>query len=88
MNFWTAIVAIVTLACLTSIINAWISQRQNRRDDARNRETDQVSTRLEEMERELRDRIQNLERIVTDDSENLKQQFRDLERDQNRNQSR
>ena len=80
MGFWTAIVIIVTLACLTSVINAWLHQRQHRRDT--DQREDSVEKRMEALDKELRERIANLERIVTDEQSDLARQFKDLERGQ------
>lgn len=76
MSFWTAIAIIVTIACVTSVLNTWLSQR---RHHAKERNT--ADDRVEALEQEFRERIQNLERIVTDASDDLEHKFRELERD-------
>lgn len=75
MSFWSAIVTIVIIACLTGIVMSWIDAQKTR---GQNR--DDLDKRIGEIESEFRDRVQTLERIVTDERSDLKRQFDDLEK--------
>ena len=80
MNPFEMLVAIVFLGVIGGVITTLIKtlgERRERQDDSSG-EADE----LRELILTLEDRIQVLERIITDSSgrENLRQQFRDLER--------
>ena len=79
MNPFEMVVLIVLLGVIGSVINNAIKSRENKRHgDAASDEADELRDLISALE----DRIQVLERIVTDTGsrENLKRQFRDLER--------
>jgi hypothetical protein len=80
MNPLEMVVIIVFLGVVGSVINNLISARQDRREASQNsvREADELRDHIIDLE----DRIKVLERIITDSSgrEDLKRQFRELER--------
>lgn len=80
MNPFEMLVAITFLGVIGSIFTTLIKSRQERRDngEASAREADELRDQLLALE----DRIRVLERIVTDagGQEDLRRQFRDLER--------
>lgn len=74
MNPFEFVLAIIIISFVFQLIKTRMSQRDN---SASQRENEEYQIKLSDLER----RIRVLERIVTDDSENLKRQFRDLERE-------
>lgn len=76
MNMWTAIVLIVIAAMATE---AWRQHTRNRSSGADREALDQLNNRIDVLETELRDRVATLERIVTDDKDDLKRQFDHLD---------
>ena len=70
MNFWTAMVAIAGI-CGIVAITRYKMELRNRPEPKEDAEQAETVRRLEE-------RIQTLERIVTDDKEALKRRFDDL----------
>jgi flagellar motility protein MotE (MotC chaperone) len=77
MNMWTAIVLIVMAAMAGE---AWRHHVKARSSNADKLEIDRLEQRIAELEKELRDRIETLERIVTDDKSDLKRQFDHLDK--------
>lgn len=75
MTFWSAIVTIVLVVCVTAVIRSYLDARTARGDD---RET--LENRIDELESELSERVQTLERIITDERSQLHRQFDDLEK--------
>jgi hypothetical protein len=77
MSMWTAI----ALICIAGIIG---DAYRRRHDGSKARQSaeqlDQLSERLDALETELRERVEVLERIVTDRSEDLKRQFDHLDK--------
>jgi hypothetical protein len=69
MNMFSAIVAIVAIGAIATIARSWIESRKHSNLDQQ---------RLNDLESELRERIETLERIVTDQREQLKQQIDEL----------
>lgn len=71
MSMWTAI-ALITIACI-----AGEAYRNHTRSKSQGggKALDAVNERLDHLEAEMRDRIETLERIVTDRREDLKRQF-------------
>jgi uncharacterized protein YlxW (UPF0749 family) len=77
MNMWTAIVLIVMVAMASE---AWRHHVKARSSGANKGALDDLNRRLDAMEKELRDRVETLERIVTDDRGDLKRQFDQLDK--------
>ena len=71
MSMWTAIV-LITVACI-----AGEAYRHHTRSKNSNggKGLQEVNDRLDHLEAEMRDRIETLERIVTDNKDDLKRQF-------------
>jgi flagellar capping protein FliD len=77
MNMWAGIVAIVAMAFLTEIVRTYIKARGSSTPRG---EIEALQKRIDELNTELRDRIETLERIVTDDKADLKRQFDRLDK--------
>jgi len=77
MNMWTAIALIAIAAMVTE---AYRHHSKDKLSKADQRAIDSINRRLESMDSDLRKRVETLERIVTDQKENLKRQFDQLER--------
>ncbi|AKS42125.1 hypothetical protein [Wenzhouxiangella marina] len=69
MNFFSALVAIVSIAAIVQIAKYWIESRRGHAEDHQ---------RLDAIEKELRERIETLERLVTDQREKLRRQIDEL----------
>ena len=69
MNIFSAFVAIAAIVGLVRIAQYWFESRKAPPPD---------QARMDELERELRERIETLERIVTDQREQLKRQIDEL----------
>ncbi len=69
MNLFSAAVAIVAILSIVSIAQKWIEAR--RRDAP-------PDPQMEDKLQDLRDRIETLERIVTDQRETLRRKFDEL----------
>jgi hypothetical protein len=69
MNVFTAIVAIVAIGGVVVIARAWFESRHSGAADREH---------FERVEKELRERIETLERIVTDQREQLRKQIDEL----------
>jgi len=69
MNLYTALVAITAIVAITLISRYRFESK---------RPTGADTERLDRLEAELRERIETLERIVTDQREKLKRQIDDL----------
>lgn len=77
MNMWAGIVAIVAMAFLAEIARTYIKTRGS---SASKGEMEALHQRMDELNTELRGRIETLERIVTDDKADLKRQFDRLDK--------
>jgi hypothetical protein len=77
MGMWTAIVLIV-LAAMAG--EAWRHHVKARGSDSDKEAFDRLNQRMDELENDLRERIETLERIVTDDKDDLKRQFDHLDK--------
>ena len=75
MSMWTAIVLIVFLAMAGE---AWRHHVKARSAAPRQEELDELKRKVEALNTELRQRVETLERIVTDDKAELKRQFENL----------
>lgn len=73
MNLWTMI---VILGVCGMALEAWRYHTKARSSSSSNKEElDQLRQRLDQVDKELRDRVETLERIVTDNKGDLKRQF-------------
>ena len=75
MSMWTAIVLIVIAAMASE---AWRHHVKARAAAPRQEELDELKRKIDELNADLRSRVETLERIVTDDRETLKRQFDSL----------
>ena len=75
MSMWTAIVLIVIAAMASE---AWRHHVKARSAAPRQEELEDLKRKLDELNADLRSRVETLERIVTDDKETLKRQFEKL----------
>jgi len=74
---WTAIALISIAGIVAGIFN----DRGKRRNNAEiSKELKAIHTRLDALDAELRERVETLERIVTNPKEDLKRQFDHLEK--------
>ena len=73
MSMWTAI-ALIAIASIAA--GAW--RKKDSRQD--NKRVQELSDRVDSLERDLGERVETLERIVTDSKEDLKRQFDHLDR--------
>jgi len=78
MNAFEFAIMVVIASFIYKLLAAWMRSRAQSRsnDDSANANVAAMQQRLEQLE----ERVQVLERIVTDDRFELKQQFRDLAR--------
>jgi hypothetical protein len=77
MSMWTAIVLIVIAAIAGEAWRHHIKARQA----APNREAlERLARRLDTIDADLRERVETLERIVTDSKDDLKRQFDQLDK--------
>ena len=77
MNMWTAIVLIVLVAMAGE---AWRHHIKARGSNTNKDALDDLNRRMDELENDLRDRVETLERIVTDNKDDLKRQFDHLDK--------
>ncbi len=77
MSMWTAIVLIVVAAMASE---AWRHHVKAKSAAPRQEELDELKRKIDLLDRELRQRVETLERIVTDDKADLKRQFDELRR--------
>jgi hypothetical protein len=77
MSMWTAIVLIVIAAIAGE---AWRHHVKARQSDPDRAGLDELARRLDSVETDLRQRVETLERIVTDSREDLKRQFERLDK--------
>ena len=78
MNAFEFVIVIIILSFVYKLLTAWMRGREYRRshDESANESAALTQQRLEQLE----ERVRVLERIVTDDRFELKQQFKDLAR--------
>lgn len=75
MNPFEFVIVIIVLSFGYKLTEAWLRHRHLNRDrDDGNKVKDELEKRLEQVE----ERVRVLERIVTDERFDLKQQFKDL----------
>ncbi len=77
MSMWTAIALISVAGILAGIFN----DKGKRRHSAETaKELKAIHTRMDALENDLRERVETLERIVTNPKEDLKRQFDHLDK--------
>ena len=77
MSMWTAIVLIVIAAMAGE---AWRLHLKARNSGANKEALNELNQRIDALEGELRERVETLERIVTNDKSDLKRQFEQLDK--------
>ena len=77
MSMWTAIALIAVAGIIAGIFNDK-GKRQNSKQVTE--EFEAIHTRLDNLENDLRERVETLERIVTNPKEDLKRQFDHLDK--------
>ena len=77
MTMWTAIVLIVVAAIAGE---AWRHHVKARHSAPDREALEQLTRRFDALESDLRDRVETLERIVTDRKEDLRRQFDHLDK--------
>jgi len=77
MSMWTAIVLIVMAAMAGQ---AWRHHVKARNSGESKETLDRMNQRIDDLENDLRDRVETLERIVTDNKDDLKRQFDHLDK--------
>jgi len=77
MSMWTAIALISVAGILAGIFN----DKGKRRHSAEvSKELKAINSKLDALEKDLRERVETLERIVTNPKEDLKRQFDHLDK--------
>lgn len=74
MSMWTAIVLIVLAGCA---LEAYRSKHAGKADEE---SLADLEAKIDRLDNELRDRVETLERIVTDRSSDLKREFEYLDK--------
>lgn len=77
MSMWTAIALISVAGILAGIFN---DKGKKRHGAEVSKEFEAIHTRLDTLEKDLRERVETLERIVTNPKEDLKRQFEHLDK--------
>ena len=77
MSMWTAIVLIVLCGMAGE---AWRSHLKARSAGTNKEALEQLQKRMDEIDNGLRERVETLERIVTDNKDDLKRQFDHLDK--------
>ena len=77
MGMWTAI----ALISICAIVGETLRKKHERGNDSDvNEKLDLLKTQLDKLDLDLRDRVETLERIITDRKEDLKRQFEYLDK--------
>ena len=77
MSMWTAIALIAVAGIVAGIFN----DKGKRRHSAEiSKELNAINDRLDTLEKDLRERVETLERIVTNPKDDLKRQFDHLDK--------
>ena len=77
MSMWTAIALISVAGILAGIFN---DKGRRRHNTEITKELKAIQAKLDVLEKELRERVETLERIVTSPKEDLKRQFDHLDK--------
>lgn len=72
MSLWTAITIIAISAMICEVIKGGKHRRRSKHDQAEN---DSLRRKVDQLDGELRERVETLEKIVTDRKENLRREF-------------
>lgn len=72
MTLWTMIAMVAIVGIVAGVFESY---SKNKHRAANNDQLDALNKRIDDMESELRGRIETLEAIVTDRSSNLKREF-------------
>ena len=76
MSMWTAIALISIASILAGLLNKGNKQRSEETND----EIKELHAKVDALENNLRERVETLERIVTNPQEDLKRQFDHLDK--------
>jgi uncharacterized membrane-anchored protein YhcB (DUF1043 family) len=77
MSMWTAIALISVAGILAGIFN---DKGKRRHSAETSEELQAINDRIDALEKDLRQRVETLERIVTNPKEDLKRQFEHLDK--------
>lgn len=77
MGMWTAIALISVAGILAGIFN---DKGKKRHSAEISKELKAINTKIDALEKDLRERVETLERIVTNPKEDLKRQFDHLDK--------
>lgn len=77
MSMWTAIALIAIAGIVAGIFN---DKGKKRHSATVSKELNAINDRLDALEKDLRERVETLERIVTNPKEDLKRQFDHLDK--------
>ena len=77
MSMWTAIALISIAGIVAGIFSDKDKRKKNEHAD---KELEALHARLDALENDLRDRVETLERIITNPKEDLKRQFDHLDK--------
>ncbi|GJM08500.1 MAG: hypothetical protein DHS20C11_07760 [Lysobacteraceae bacterium] len=73
-SFWTAIVILFLIFSIASVISRYLEMRKSENFN----QVDELKERLDTLEADLSKRIATLERIVTDNEQQLKRELAEL----------
>lgn len=77
MSMWTAIALISIAGIVAGIFN---NKDKKRNNEETSEEITELRAKVDLLEKDLRDRVETLERIVTNPKEDLKRQFEHLDK--------
>lgn len=77
MSMWTAIALISVAAIIAGIFSDKDKKRYNKKTLD---ELNELHAKVDALEKDLRDRVETLERIITNPKEDLKRQFEHLDK--------
>lgn len=77
MSMWTAIALISVAAIIAGIFS---DKGKKRHSEKTNDELNELHAKVDALEKDLRDRVETLERIITNPKEDLKRQFEHLDK--------
>jgi len=77
MSMWTAI-ALISIACIAG--EAYRKKQERNGEALASEQLDELNRKIDRLDMDLRERVETLERIVTDRREDLKRQFDHLDK--------
>jgi phage shock protein B len=77
---WTAIVIIVVAGCVVEAIKARHKDRASGASEEQLKTLQALEAKIDKLDADLRDRVETLERIVTDSKSDLRREFEYLEK--------